>query len=167
MDKDKIEMKAVMENAAVADYLEALAKGFRSGVITVEKGEERLTLIPVDSAEVEVEARVKKDKARFSLEVSWRVAREQDDPSALRISAEAPAAGKDAAAKAPEQDRKAEDKKPEAKPEAMPEAKPMAKSEAKSEAKPAAKPDEKSTAAPAAPAAAPASGPAAKPAPKA
>ena len=38
MDKDKIEMKATMDSAAVAEYLTALAKGFRSGVICVEKG---------------------------------------------------------------------------------------------------------------------------------
>ena len=45
MDKDKIEMKATMESAAVAEYLTALAKGFKSGVITVEKDGETLTLV--------------------------------------------------------------------------------------------------------------------------
>jgi len=92
MDKDKIEMKATMESAAVAEYLTALAKGFKSGFITVEKDGESLTLIPAETAEVEVEARVKKDKARFSLEVTWRVAQELDDPAGLKISAEAPKA---------------------------------------------------------------------------
>lgn len=170
MDKDKIEMKAVMETAAVADYLEALARGFKKGQITVEKGGESLTLIPVETAEVEVEARVKKDKARFSLEVTWRVAREQDDPTALRISAEASVgAGKDGPAKALEKkDRKEEDKTSDAKPAAKPEAKPAAKPAAK----PEAKPEEKNAAIPAAipssgPAVSPASGPATKPAPKA
>lgn len=90
MDKDKIEMKATMESAAVAEYLTALAKGFKSGVICVEKGGETLTLIPAEMAEVEVEARVKKDKARFSLEVSWRLAPEADDADALTISDSAP-----------------------------------------------------------------------------
>ncbi len=158
MDKDKIEMKAVMETAAVADYLEALARGFKKGQITFEKDGESLTLIPVETAEVEVEARVKKDKARFSLEVTWRVAREQDDPTALRISAEASVgAGKDGPAKAPEKkDRKEEDKKSEAKPAAKPEAKP----EEKNAAIPAAVPSS-------GPAVSPASGPATKPAPKA
>ena len=90
MDKDKIEMKATMESAAVAEYLTALAKGFKSGVICVEKGDETLTLIPAEMAEVEVEARVKKDKARFSLEVSWRLAPEADNADALTISDSAP-----------------------------------------------------------------------------
>jgi len=91
MDTDKIEMKTLMETAAVADYLTALAKGFKSGSIVVEKDGESLTLIPAETAEVEVEARMKKDKMRFSLEVSWRVAQPQDEPSSLKISAAAPA----------------------------------------------------------------------------
>ena len=93
MDKDKIEMKATMESAAVAEYLTALAKGFKTGIITVEKDGESLTMIPVEIAEVEVEARVKKDKARFSLEVSWRLPQEQDDAAtSFSIRAEAPKA---------------------------------------------------------------------------
>jgi len=88
MDKDKIEMKTLMESAAVAEYLTQLAEGFKSGVIVVEKDGESLTLNPTETAEVEVEARVKKDKARFSLEVSWRTAQAMDEPSSLKISAE-------------------------------------------------------------------------------
>jgi len=94
MDKDKIEMKTLMESAAVADYLTQLAKGFRSGAIVVEKDGESLTLTPTEMAEVEVEARVKKDKARFSLEVSWRTAQGMDEPASLKISAEAAQAAK-------------------------------------------------------------------------
>jgi len=107
MDKDKIEMKAMMESAAVAEYLTALAKGFKSGAITVEKDGESLTLIPAETAEVEVEARVKKDKARFSLEVTWRMAQELDDSAGFKISAEAPKA----VAKVEKNDDKACEKK--------------------------------------------------------
>lgn len=90
LDKDKIEMKALMESAAVADYLKQLAKGFESGAIVVEKDGESLTLTPAETAEVEVEARIKKDKARFSLEVSWRTEAAYDEPASLKISAETP-----------------------------------------------------------------------------
>lgn len=120
MDKDKIEMKATMESAAVAEYLTALAKGFKSGVICVEKSGETLTLIPAEMAEVEVEARVKKDKARFSLEVSWRLAPEADDADALTIRDSAPKtaapceAGK-ADPKCDKKDEKKEEKKDEKK----------------------------------------------------
>ncbi len=95
LDKDKIEMKTLMESAAVADYLARLAEGFKSGVIVVEKDGESLTLNPAETAEVEMEARVKKDKARFSLEVSWRTAEAFDEPDSLKISAAAsePATG--------------------------------------------------------------------------
>ncbi|OIN98179.1 MAG: hypothetical protein AUJ49_13690 [Desulfovibrionaceae bacterium CG1_02_65_16] len=88
MDKDKIEMKTLMESAAVAEYLTQLAEGFKSGVIVVEKDGESLTLIPAETAEVEVEARIKKDKARFSLEVTWRTASALDEAASLKISAE-------------------------------------------------------------------------------
>ncbi len=136
MDKDKIELKTTMESAAVAEYLTALAKGFKSGIITVEKGEERLTFFPVDTAEVEVEARVKKDKARFSLEVSWRVADGQDDPASLKISAGAakPDMAKSDAAKSAAKD----DKKPEQKEEKKAAPKPEAKADAKDVKKDAA-----------------------------
>jgi len=127
MDKDKIELKTTMESAAVAEYLTALAKGFKNGVITVEKGEERLTFFPVETAEVEVEARVKKDKARFSLEVSWRVACGQDDPASLKISAEAAKPEAKAAAKDEKKPEKKEDKKAAPRPEAKADAKDVKK----------------------------------------
>jgi amphi-Trp domain-containing protein len=94
MDKDKIEMKTLMGSDAVAEYLTQLAKGFKSGVIVVEKNGESLTLTPTETAEVEVEARMKKDKARFSLEVTWRIPQVLDEPSSLSISAEAAKAAK-------------------------------------------------------------------------
>jgi amphi-Trp domain-containing protein len=86
MDTDKIEMKTLMDSAAVADYLIALAKGFKDGCIVVEKDGEKLTLTPAETAEVEVEARMKKDKARFSLEVTWRMAQPQDGLASLKIT---------------------------------------------------------------------------------
>ncbi|MHC1753616.1 amphi-Trp domain-containing protein [Humidesulfovibrio sp.] len=169
MDKDKIEMKTTMESAAVAEYLTALAKGFKSGVICVEKGGETLTLIPADIAEVEVEARVKKDKARFSLEVSWRLAPEADDAETLTISDSAPKtaapceAGK-ADPKCDKKDEKKEDNKDEKK-----DAKDVKKIEAAAPA-PAVKPVLPASAAPAgvtvvkpAPAPSPASAPKATP----
>lgn len=137
MDKDKIEMKAMMESAAVAEYLTALAKGFKSGIITVEKDGESLTLIPSETAEVEVEARVKKDKARFSLEVTWRVAQAQDDSSSLSISAEAPkAAASDKSGKSEQKCEKKDEKKEEKKEDK----KEMKKAEAPAASAPAVKP---------------------------
>lgn len=157
MDKDKIELKTLMESAAVADYLAQLAKGFKSGVITVEKDGESLTLTPAETAEVEVEARIKKDKARFSLEVTWRTAEAFDEPSSFKISAESADAAK--AAKCGDKlcDRKPTEKKPADKPVDKPAEKKPAETKA---AAPAVKPV---APAPAVKPAAPASAPAAKP----
>lgn len=115
--KDKLEMKTQMKSADVAKYLIGLADGFKAGRIVVEQGTDSLVLLPAVLAEVEVEARVKKDKARFTLEVSWRTACEEDSEE-LTISA-----GK------PEKAEKKEEKKPVAKIEAKKEAKPEAKKE--------------------------------------
>jgi len=121
MEKDKIEFKALMDPAEAADYLTALAKGFKAGRIVVEKDGERLELCPEPGtrAEVEVEARIKKDKAKFALELSWRLPLEEsENPAALKISAGADAAARPAAKK-PEVG-KAEEKKPETKKPAQP-----------------------------------------------
>jgi len=90
MEKDKIEFKTIMETAEVADYLTALAKGFRAGRIVVEKDGEHLVLSPaaMSKAEVEIEARIKKDKAKFSLELCWQLAQEEDEGAAFKIGSE-------------------------------------------------------------------------------
>lgn len=93
MDVDKIELKTAMTAAEVAGYLASLAEGFKVGRIVVEKGEERLALSPDPDgpAEAEIEARIKKGKARFTLELTWRMQAEGDESAPLRIlSAEAP-----------------------------------------------------------------------------
>jgi len=152
MDKDKIEMKTIMESAAVAEYLTQLAKGFESGTIVVEKDGESLTLIPAETAEVEVEARVKKDKARFSLEVTWRTAASMDEAASLKISAETSDAAK--AAKCGDKlcDAKPCDKSAAPKSVEKPAEKPMGKATEKPMDKTMEKKDEPKVAAPAAPA---------------
>ncbi len=110
--KDKLEMKAQMKSTEVAKYLIGLADGFKAGRIVVEQGPDSLVLLPAVLAEVEVEARVKKDKARFTLEVSWRTACEEDS-EALTISAGKPE----------KKEEKKDEKKAEAKPAIKPEAK--------------------------------------------
>ncbi len=70
-EKKKIECRCSLTSADVAAYLEAFVKGFREGRITVERGCDSLELVPAGQVDVEVEARVKGDRQRFSLEVSW------------------------------------------------------------------------------------------------
>jgi len=115
MDKDKIELKTIMETADVADYLTALAKGFRAGRIVIEKDGEHLVLSPaaMSKAEVEIEARIKKDKAKFSLELSWLLAPELEEGTGLKIGTELPKPAKDEDKK--DEFKKVGDKKPEVK----------------------------------------------------
>ncbi|MDO9084089.1 MAG: amphi-Trp domain-containing protein [Humidesulfovibrio sp.] len=141
MEKDKIELKTIMETAEVADYLTALAKGFRAGRIVVEKDGEHLVLSPaaMSRAEVEIEARIKKDKAKFSLELSWNLAPAVEEGAEFKISTELPKPvvgyEEKCGDKKPEA-KKSEDKKPTPQ-GAMPADKPAAV-QAKSDVKPAA-----------------------------
>jgi len=118
METDKIELKSLMEASEVADYLTALAAGFRAGRIVVEKDGECLVISPAaaSKAEVEIEARMKKDKAKFSLELSWRLSEELAPGSELKISTVLPKPAPEADKKADKktEDKKTEDKKPEA-----------------------------------------------------
>lgn len=144
METEKIELKSLMEASEVADYLTALAAGFRAGRIVVEKDGECLVISPAADAkaEVEIEARLKKDKAKFSLELSWRLSEELVPGSEFKISSElpkpAPEAENAACCKKAEE-KKAEDKKPEAHKAEAPKPAPQnaAAAPAKSDVKPA------------------------------
>lgn len=135
MDTDKIELKAVMNIAQVTEYLSGLIKGLKAGTVVVEQGDDRLALYVADVVEVEIEARTKKDKAKFSLEVSWRAVPEAADAPDLKVGGECCCST----------EHKGEHKV-----------------EHKAEAKPSATPVHKPAAAHAAPAAKPASAPAVK-----
>ena len=71
MNKDKISVKGVRKLDEAAAYLEAFARSLRSGRILVEQGGESLTLCPPEALEVDVQARSKKGKQKFSLELCW------------------------------------------------------------------------------------------------
>jgi amphi-Trp domain-containing protein len=88
MDKNKIEVKQVMAYEDALGYLEALVKSFREGRIVVRKGEEFLTLTPPESVEIEVSAKQKKNKEKFSLELSWLAY--EEDGEALIITDKEP-----------------------------------------------------------------------------
>lgn len=78
MDNDKIALKTVQGLSEAAAYIEDFSRSLRAGKILIEQGMESMTLCPPEMVEVEVEVRSKKDKQKFTLAVSWRVASEQD-----------------------------------------------------------------------------------------
>jgi amphi-Trp domain-containing protein len=71
MEKQKIGVKMSLPFADAASYLEDLLKSFKAGRIVVQKDDEFVTLTPPEQVMVEVEARDKKGKQKFSLELSW------------------------------------------------------------------------------------------------
>ncbi|WP_167125110.1 amphi-Trp domain-containing protein [Nitratidesulfovibrio liaohensis] len=90
-EKQKVSIEQHMAYADAVAYLEALLKGFREGRIVVERGGESVVLTPPQSVNVEIEARRKGDKQKFSLELEWSAAPAVvEDP--LTISADLPKA---------------------------------------------------------------------------
>ncbi len=90
-EKQKVSIEQHMAYTDAVAYLEALLKGFKEGRIVVERGGESVVLTPPQSVNVEIEARRKGDKQKFSLELEWSAAPAVvEDP--LTISADLPKA---------------------------------------------------------------------------
>lgn len=88
-EKQKVSIEQQMAYTDAVAYLEALLKGFKEGRIVVERGGEAVVLTPPQSVNVEIEARRKGDKQKFSLELEWSAAPAVvKDP--LTISADLP-----------------------------------------------------------------------------
>lgn len=87
---DKILVEEMMETSNVVAFLEGLVKGFKEGKIVVEKGVESLTLVPPAWVDVEVEAKQKKGKAKFSLELSWLTPATDEAPLSVGSEPTAP-----------------------------------------------------------------------------
>ncbi|WP_018123481.1 amphi-Trp domain-containing protein [Desulfovibrio oxyclinae] len=84
MEKSKVKIKQVLSREEVVTYLEDLLDGLKSGSIVVSRDDEQVALEPAERMNVEVEAKVKKDKRKFSLELSWY----DDQESDVSISSE-------------------------------------------------------------------------------
>lgn len=72
MEKKTIEIEETMTREQVADYFRMLATGLQNGSIELKNGEETLTLTPTEMIAVEIAAKQKKDKSKFTMEISWR-----------------------------------------------------------------------------------------------
>ncbi|MCM0756435.1 amphi-Trp domain-containing protein [Desulfovibrio aminophilus] len=95
-EKCKVSIDQYVEVKQVVAYLEDLVKGLKAGSIMVQHGEESVVLTLPDMVEMEIEAKQKKDKSKFVLELSWRaapaVAKEGECCKDKEGKAEAPAA---------------------------------------------------------------------------
>ncbi|MDQ7031252.1 MAG: amphi-Trp domain-containing protein [Desulfonauticus sp.] len=96
MRKDKISVEQVLKLEKVITYLEGLLEGFKAGKIVVEHEGKVMNLKPAELVEVEIEAKQKPDKEKFSLELSWRPELVEDEDPGLKISKEEPKAAQPA-----------------------------------------------------------------------
>lgn len=89
--KQEIKIKQTMEVGTVTEILKDLVNSFEEGTICFEKEDEFVTLRPGRTVAVEIEAGVKKDKQKLSVELSWRqVEPEKEDAPFIRISSQEP-----------------------------------------------------------------------------
>ena len=103
METNKIALKQMLGTKEAVTYLEDLVKSFQAGKIVVQQGDDYVDLQTPEMVDLKVEAKVKKDKSKFSLELSWRNTSVESD-AAVTITSTAPAEKKQSAspAKTPE-----------------------------------------------------------------
>lgn len=133
MKKDKLTVKTHLSYDDAVAYMEALLTSLKSGNIVVQSGEDYVTLTPGGEVGIEVSAKVKKGKQKFSFEIGWSDKAE----TSLSISDSLPA-------------KKEKGEMVEAEPAEVPAEKEEAKAPSKTEDAPKAKPKAKAKAKPAA-----------------
>jgi amphi-Trp domain-containing protein len=74
MEKKKVALEQTKEFKAAISYLEDLVASFKKGTIVVEQGENSVILTPAPFVNIEIEAKQKGDKEKFSMELSWNTA---------------------------------------------------------------------------------------------
>lgn len=90
-DKRSVEFKAVMTIDKMKTYLMDLLASMDDGVICVESGDACVSLEPKEMVKVEIEAKEKKGKSKFSLKLTWQNEIEiKKDDSTLKISSTVP-----------------------------------------------------------------------------
>ncbi|MBU0481307.1 MAG: amphi-Trp domain-containing protein [Proteobacteria bacterium] len=94
METNKVSLKQLMEIKEAVKYLEDLIKSINDGKIVVQQGDDYVDLQTPKTINVKVEAKSKKDKSKFSIELSWRNA--PDSEESVTITSKKPAAPKSA-----------------------------------------------------------------------
>ena len=89
METNKISLKQMMETKDAVAYLEDLIKSFNVGKVVVQQGEDYVDLMTPEMVDIKVEAKIKKNKSKFSLELSWRTL-SADATETVTISSKTP-----------------------------------------------------------------------------
>jgi len=72
MESKKISLEMDLTREQAIAYLEGIVEALKAGTLEVEQAERKMRLSVPDFLELEVEAKVKKGKAKFGIELSWR-----------------------------------------------------------------------------------------------
>lgn len=113
MGKHKAKMKQVVSRKEAVGVLKELIKGLESGLVAVGEGDGRMEFGVTDEVKVELKGRIKREKSKVSISLSWKQAAElpaekpEAEVPATKPKAKTPA--KKAKAKVPA--KKASDKK--------------------------------------------------------
>ena len=90
MGKKEISYKGKVEYQKAIEYLEELVKGLKSGEVYLQDGEEFVELSPAKVVQIEASASQKKEKEKFSLELSWYLNEPEGGDIGLKISTSKP-----------------------------------------------------------------------------
>lgn len=71
-DKSKVKFESSMSLEEAISYFEAIVSSLKQGSLTLKQGDKMLTLHPVATLEIEVEAERKKNKEEISFEMKWK-----------------------------------------------------------------------------------------------
>ncbi len=88
VSKNEVKIEALMDLRKVADYLESILKGIRSGKIIIQTSDEMVTVRPEAMVEFELEAVQKKDREKIEIKIAWD---RTPEPGELRITSKNPA----------------------------------------------------------------------------
>ena len=69
--KKEVSYEGQVELAKAIAYLESVVSGLKAGTVSVQQGDDFLTVKPTSSVKFAVEARRKKDKESLAFELKW------------------------------------------------------------------------------------------------
>lgn len=72
MSKNTVKIDSLMELSRVITTLEEVLASLKRGALNISLGDDSVTLVPPPVVDFEMELEEKKDKAKLSLEISWR-----------------------------------------------------------------------------------------------
>jgi amphi-Trp domain-containing protein len=90
MSKKQVTQQGLMATDEVIAYLESLVSSFKEGKVVVQQGEQFVSMNPPEQVSVEVEAKQKEGKEKFSLELSWRNVEQPAESEKVKISSKEP-----------------------------------------------------------------------------